>query len=161
MDSLEHDVRHLVSRQTGIEIERIGLTSTLGMDCGMDGDDAVELFESYEREFHVDISLLWLEWSTYFGSEVWPRWGFILVIIPLIPAATLMLIAEYWAGLRLPSWMEFPIFLISGMLLWGAWGVRSYWPLQHVFPALKPLRQITVADLVEAARRGRWDSGGT
>jgi Protein of unknown function (DUF1493) len=75
MNSLELEIRRLVSRETGISIERVALTSTLGTDCGMDGIDAVDFFEVYEKEFKVDIGELWTEWPAYFCPEGWPPWG--------------------------------------------------------------------------------------
>jgi hypothetical protein len=35
----------------------------------MDGDDAVEFFEAFGEQFHVDLDRLWKRWPQHFGPE--------------------------------------------------------------------------------------------
>jgi acyl carrier protein len=58
VDPLELEVYRLVARERSEPIERISPATRLGADLGMDGDDAVEFFQAYEKAFQVDISAL-------------------------------------------------------------------------------------------------------
>jgi len=155
MDPLELEVRHLVSKEAGVSIERIRATSRLQDDLGMDGDDAVEFFQAYERAFRVDISALWVEWSSHFGPEGGASPAILLLFAPgAIVAMTSIFIIETITGIPLSSWLRSLVVTVLTMVLSFAWARWSFWPLSQMFPSR--LRQITVADLVEAARRGTW-----
>ncbi len=70
MDSLELEIRRLLSKERGISIERISTASRLGDDLGMDGDDAVEFFQLYiPRLIEESGEIPCLSWAGGF------RWG--------------------------------------------------------------------------------------
>jgi len=155
MDLLELEVRRLISKERGMSIERISATSRLGDDLGMDGDDAVEFFQAYERAFRVDISALRAEWSAYFGPEGGASPVVLLVFAPgAIVAMTSIFIIESTTGIQLSSWLKVSVVTALTMFLSFAWSRWTFWPLNRLFPSR--LKQITVADLIEAARRGTW-----
>jgi hypothetical protein len=64
---LEKRVKALVARETGMRVERISLTTRVAQDIGCDGDDAVELFEAFAKEFDVDLK--GIQWNKHFGPE--------------------------------------------------------------------------------------------
>jgi acyl carrier protein len=47
--------------------ERVSLKSDLFADLGIDGDDAVEVFQRIEEKFEIDFSLM--KWERHFGPE--------------------------------------------------------------------------------------------
>jgi len=65
-DTLER-LRGLLSSETAVRRERIHPETLLGEDLGIDGDDAVELFERSFDEFGV--SREGFRMDDYFGSE--------------------------------------------------------------------------------------------
>jgi acyl carrier protein len=66
---LQQEIFALICDRQGIELKDISLDKSLNFDLGVDGDDAVELFEAYAEQFQVDISALGQEWDRYFGPE--------------------------------------------------------------------------------------------
>ena len=122
--------------------DRIALTDRLAHDLGIDGDDARELFEAFGAEFEVDLEPLYRRWGEHFGPEGIPlRIGLTGVVIA---GAT----GVAGAALGWPSWLAFGVSAIC--VVGWMFGLRA-WPLGG--PDLRP---VTVADLVEAASRGRW-----
>ena len=65
-------VRHLVAVERGMPVERISLHSSLRDDLGMEGDDAVEFFRRFVREFGVDLS--GMRWRRHFCDEGFFSW---------------------------------------------------------------------------------------
>jgi Protein of unknown function (DUF1493) len=55
--------------QTGVRRAKVTLSTRLLQDLRMDGDDAVDFFESFGETFNVDLERLWLHWPHYFGPE--------------------------------------------------------------------------------------------
>lgn len=132
----------LVARTTGIRPEKIGLKDRLAEDLGIDGDDAVELFEAYETELRVDLSVLYASWNKHFGPEGFPLpLGFGLVLVASI-------VGGVAGGLNAPAWLAVLVGLAVG-LFWLI-PLRA-WPLPT--PESHPVR---VEDLITAARSGRW-----
>lgn len=66
--SIEEQVKIFVAQQTVFKIDKISLSTELGKDLGVDGDDAVELLENFSEKFQVDFSAF--EFDRYFGGEV-------------------------------------------------------------------------------------------
>jgi hypothetical protein len=77
-------------------------------------------------------------------------------LLSIIAATALFFVVASKFAINLPQWLEFSIIMALAIVLWFGWSRLSYWPLTRLIPELKPLRQITVADLVAAARRGSW-----
>jgi hypothetical protein len=156
VESLESRVRRAVAEERGVALKRVGLASTLGRDLGMDGDDAVGFFRNFETEFHVDLRALWSEWDLYFASEAWGPVGLLVVGLPILCAVIVLVLLARWTGIRLAGWMEFGALSALGLALWVSWQYTGYWPLRRFVQALREKKQITVADLIAAARRGAW-----
>jgi acyl carrier protein len=77
--SLSERVRAFVAEQCGVPLNRIEPPTTLFGDLGVDGDDAVQFFQAFAREFEVDVS--GLDLTRHFGPEgVWP-WEVVYSII--------------------------------------------------------------------------------
>jgi hypothetical protein len=157
VDPLELEIRRWLSKELSVPLERISGTSTLEDGFGVTGDDAIELFQAYEKTFQVDISALWGEWRAFFGPEGGPLW-FPLFVPPFVVAMLLVFVASSKVGHHLSELWEFSIMVALGLLLWFVWARLGYWPLTLLVPefAQKPFKQITVGDLVAAARRGSW-----
>ena len=93
MTALEEDIIAFVVGQTGMKRNSVHLSSRLAQDIGMDGDDAVEFFEKFGEQFHVDLTALSDQWDDHFGGEGIFRSspGFMVVTITvqdLVDAAT-------------------------------------------------------------------------
>ena len=69
MAQLEEDIIALIADAAGIKRKSLHLSSRLAQDIGMDGDDAVEFFEKFGEEFHVDLTPLHDHWHDHFRSE--------------------------------------------------------------------------------------------
>lgn len=70
MEGLEATVLRFVAEQVGAPFDRVRPETTLLGDLNIDGDDAVDLFDAFGREFAVDLSNLDL--SRHFGPEGLP-----------------------------------------------------------------------------------------
>ena len=68
-DSVNESVYTLLAQELLLPRERLAAHKTLSRDLGMEGDDAVEFFEKFEKEFQVDLSSLWADWNCYFAPE--------------------------------------------------------------------------------------------
>lgn len=64
---IEEQVKSFVAKQTAYRIDKISMSTELGKDLGVDGDDAVELLEKFSNKFQVDLSAF--QFDQYFGGE--------------------------------------------------------------------------------------------
>jgi acyl carrier protein len=60
-------VIQFVAIQRSQKPEKLSLESRLNFELGIDGDDAVELFEEFSKQFNVDLSSF--QYDKYFGPE--------------------------------------------------------------------------------------------
>jgi len=120
-DPIDQRVREFLADFWRVRLERLDDQTTL-VSLGIAGDDAVDLFEAFGREFDVDLSEL--DCGKHFGSEGVPLWAPILL---------------FW----LP--IHFVIRLFALMFRRGEPKERG---------GLQPVR---VADLIEAAKCGKWE----
>src|SRR5262249_47544673 len=141
MDTLETSIIDFVADESGIRRDKVLLTSRLSKDLGIEGLDAEELFEAFGKKFNVDLTVLWDYWDFHFSPEGGPGWT---IAIPLLVC---FLIGE--AIHRALGWFPFWAYGVALFVLW-IWPLRC-WPLAGEAPL-----QITVQELVEAARQGRW-----
>jgi len=142
MASLEERVVSFTADQIGMTPEEIRLDSRLLHDLGMDGDDAVEFFEKFSERFHVDVTALGNRWSQHFGSEG----GVNPVLLAFIGLAFGLAALLHEAVQSVPIW---------------AWCVPLValvpWTLRRLGVGVDPrILPITVQELVDAAKRGRW-----
>ena len=56
MNNIEKTVIDSIARFSRLDKKKITLNSTLYKDLGLLGDDAVELFQAFQKEFEVDLS---------------------------------------------------------------------------------------------------------
>jgi len=73
-------IRRILSRETGIPLDRITPASRLAEDLHMDGDDASDFFERFFDRFQVDASEFRFE--KFFGQEA----GALFPVSVLVPA---------------------------------------------------------------------------
>lgn len=138
-DTLEERILDFTAQQRAMKRSKISIDSRLNQDLGMDGDDAVDFFRLFSIEFRVDLDDLYTHWDQYFGPEGGPSFGFLIITV-------LCITAGFW--LRdvtsvLPAWV------------WGI-GLIAIVVVVHRLCFAKKMVPITVRDLVESSRSGRW-----
>src|SRR5271170_715616 len=87
LDSIEDRVYALVAEERGVRREKLASSTSLSNDLGLEGDDAVEFFEDFSREFAVDLTALGADWQCYFGKEGVGLGGILLVVVPTVVLA--------------------------------------------------------------------------
>lgn len=141
MDALESSVVDFTARQLSVRREKIGLESRLGRDLGVDGDDAVQFFDQFEKTFNVSLSNLRSEWGYHFGPEAsfTGRQLFgSLICISLVLLALLL-------ARQLPTWgLCVDIATAALSLIWVLVAGRQR------------LVDISINDLVNAAKNRKW-----
>jgi hypothetical protein len=113
----------------------------------MDGIDAVEFFKEFGEEFKVNLEDLGSHWDQHFGPEGIP----ISVSLVFIVVIWICITAGFWlrdsVGV-LPAWAWGFGLIAIAVLIW-------YWRVGNT------IVPITVGDLVESARSGRWSKSYT
>lgn len=138
-DILEDRVQGFTAQHLGVKRSKLSTATRLNRDLGMDGDDAVEFFKDFAAEFQVNLDDLYARWDQHFGPEGGPSFGFLVILVACI-------ITGFWLRDRfgwLPAW-AWGIALILAVIL-----AYQFWFAKKMLP-------ITVGDLVESARSGRW-----
>jgi hypothetical protein len=142
-DSIEKRVYTLVSSERGVRLEKLAPKSTLSYDLGMEGDDAVEFFEEFGKEFAIDLKRLGEDWHCYFSPEGVTLSAGLLVGIPgSIIAIGLMKLFPRW-----PDWLCFVLAFLAWIAVLASWG---NWRSRDLFA------QITIQDLIDSAKAGKW-----
>tara|TARA_Y100000815_G_scaffold240890_1_gene236670 strand:- start:55 stop:396 length:342 start_codon:yes stop_codon:yes gene_type:complete len=109
----------------------------------MDGDDAVDFFNSVHERFGTDLTHLHEHWSEHFGPEGLSCW----YGLAIIPAAVIGGAVAGTSGLS-----AFGGFVITVALLAAAlWASRRWGPADRTVP-------ITVGEVVAAVEVGAWPS---
>ena len=144
MTELEQRIIAFVEHETGTKSRWIELSSCLQHDLGMDGDDAVEFFEKFEKDFAVDLALLRHHWPNHFGPEFSsPSLGCLVVIGAAVVLGDLL----HRAFQPIPSWGWILVLLVI-------FGCAYSWLFAD--RAADTSVKITVSGLVDAATAGRW-----
>ncbi|HEX9198315.1 MAG TPA: DUF1493 family protein [Acidobacteriaceae bacterium] len=107
---LQQGIFALISDKQGIKLKNISVDKSLNFDLGVDGDDAVELFEAYSAKFHVDLTPLGEEWDRYFGPEGFSSFGMweLMTLFrtkqrgPMLPLPVSRLVASAHEGRWIP-----------------------------------------------------------
>ena len=134
--ALEERIVAFATEELGMRPGRIGLSSRLSHDLGMDGDDAVQFFERFGEDFKVDLTVLYDHWREHFGGE-----GMSLEAMLVIGAAVGLGIILHEAFQPIPWWIWMIVLLCAFHF--------GYYRRFKVVP-------VTVSDLVDAAKEGRW-----
>jgi acyl carrier protein len=139
----QSDVIDLVARERGLSHEEVQLSDRLLQDLGMDGDDAVDFFNSVHERFGTDLTHLHEHWSEHFGPEGFSCWNGLVII----PAAVIGGAVAGGAGLS-----TFWGIAITGALLaaW-LWVTRRWRGPDGMVP-------VTVGEVVAAVEAGAWPS---
>jgi hypothetical protein len=139
-DVLKDQVHSFTSRHLGVKENKLSTTTRLNRDLGMDGEDAVEFFKDFAAKFDVNLDGLYADWDKYFGPEGGPSFGFLVIVV-------LSVIAGSWLRLRFglfPDWVWGIALIIAAILSYN-------------FGFAHKMLPITVGDLIESARLGRWN----
>jgi acyl carrier protein len=145
MTDLEQRIIGMLADERGIKPHRILLSSRLVQDLGMDGDDAVEFFGHFGKALNVELAELHSHWDEHFGPEGGgPSLGYMGVIGAAVVFGDLLHRVLPW----LHAWASMLVLLI----VFG-------WVFNRLFPAPegRMTTPVTVGDLVDAAREGRWN----
>lgn len=119
---------------------KLSAETRLAQDLGMDGDDAAEFFKDFGEKFNVDFADLHIRWHQHFVPEGGGSFGAMVVLCLCVTTGFFL---HLLFG-PLPAW-GWGITLIGAAIL-----IFQYWFAKDtMFP-------ITVGDLVESARSGRW-----
>jgi acyl carrier protein len=142
--TIEDEVFDFVAKERGIKREKLKLSDRLLVDLGMDGDDAVEFFDKFEKKFDVDLTYLEEHWSEYFGPEGISGPGPLLFsITAMVPALGLGIV------FHLASWIVVVLGvanLMAAMFVVGSINNRR----ERKNPTS---RQISIADLIDSIRQ--------
>lgn len=117
------------------------LSDRLLQDLDMDGDDAVDFFNSVHDRFGTDLTDLYEHWSQHFGPE-----GFsCLNGLVIIPAAVIGGVVAGVAGLSAFWGFAITVALLAAWL----WAMRRWGPPDRMVP-------LTVEEVVAAVEAGAW-----
>jgi acyl carrier protein len=140
MDGVARDVIQMLAEERGLPPAKIGPSSRLLEDLGMDGDDAVDFFILLEKRFGTDFSTLHERWGDHFGPEGLSCWVGLVVIAAAFVGGTA-------AGL-LHLGTEVGIAITVALLALWLWVMKTWGPYRVV--------PITVGQVVEAVETGTW-----
>jgi hypothetical protein len=145
MTELEKQITAFIVEETGVKRKRVELASRLAQDVGMDGDEAGEFFKKFCEKFHVDLTLLYDHWPQHFSPEGTGMTPGCLIGI-FVSVAVGAVLHEFVK--RLPAWA----WMIAVLPVIG-WIYTRFFLDREPDDAKVP---ITVQDLVDAARSGKW-----
>lgn len=135
------EIIDFIAQERGLPRHKVTLSSRLRHDLGMDGEDAVEFFQDFERRYDANLTALYKHWGQHFGPE-----GF--------GSPTMFLIGLVLVCLPIPL---IPLG-ISPVAVWGielAAVILWLWPLKQ-WPLKDRTIPVTVQDVVVAARTKQW-----
>ena len=150
-DELEWRIQQMLGESLGCDVEELAGSYRLKTDLGLEGNRAVQFFKAYGKVFDVDLVQLRASWPFFFRREG----------IQLSRATTLALIVAGSAGLL--QWVLFPHFsalagfvTVFGIFLLILAACKIAERINR--GAEKPgMQEITISDLIEAARTGRFE----
>ena len=142
-DSIKAEVLRLVVEQTGVVPDKVHPSSRLLHDLGMDGDDAVDFFNSVHERFGTDLTSLHEHWREHFGPEGFSCWNGLVII----PAAVIGGVVAAVGGLS-TFW---GVGITAALLAAWLWVMRRWGPTDRMVP-------VTVEQVVAAVEAGAWPS---
>jgi acyl carrier protein len=143
MTDIEQTILRFVAEETGYNPKRLALDSRLAQDIGVDGDDAVELLQKFEKIFEVDLTSLYDHWDQHFGPEGGgPGMGFMVATGAAVVVGDLL----NRAYRPIPTWAWMIAVLVGYLFIHAKFFTE---PVNYA-----PIR---VQELVNAAISRRWD----
>jgi acyl carrier protein len=139
-------VRKLLIDGQGLRERKVTPDARILHDLGVDGDDAVELFQALHEQFGTDFTELTGQWRVFFNTEGASLRAFLLgipTIMVLGGAAGVVAAALQWPPIV-------ALGLALALFVGGRW-LFSRWPGRKLQP-------LTVAGLAEIVQAGRWPS---
>ncbi|HWA00282.1 MAG TPA: hypothetical protein VG841_08200 [Caulobacterales bacterium] len=130
-----------------VKPERVLLTSRLLDDLGIDGDDAVELFDDINKRFGTDFASLYERWGGYFGPEGMPLSAELVIILAMVIGGVVAYAVTGPFGDVAGS--------IVGITAVSALIAVSIW-IKRKLGLGKKITPITVAEVVRAVEAGAW-----
>jgi acyl carrier protein len=146
-ENIEAQVIELVTQMAEVTPERVTLTARLLDDLGIDGDDAVELFDGVHERFGTDLTHLYEEWNEHFGPEGMPSSTGLVII----PAA----VAGGFAFSILNDFVGDVVAGVVGVVAAAAVVVASIW-IGRKAGFIEDVTPITVGEVVRAVQAGAW-----
>ena len=139
----QSEVVELIADERGLPRQKVKLSDRLLQDLGMDGDDAVDFFNSLHERFGTDLTHLQEHWSEHFGPEGFSCWNGLVII----PAAVIGGLVAGVAGLSTPWGVAITVALLAAWLL----VMRRWGSPDKMVP-------VTVQEVVAAVEEGSWPS---
>jgi hypothetical protein len=143
---LDHRVFQFVADETGHPLRNVVRGTTLTWEIGLAGDDAVEFLQKFIKQFNIDPeSFRTIDFGRHFGNQdAHLQLGCVLFVVG-VPLAFLI---ENQFGAA--TWFASCSGCFLAYLIWTGWAlICTKWPPPD--PSA-----ITVGDLIDAARAGRW-----
>lgn len=131
----------MLARERGLSAAEISASSRLLQDLGMDGDDAVDFFNTLQERFGTDLSTLHERWSNHFGPESFSCWNGLVVM----PASVLGGVAAALLNLGAVGGITITVALLAFRL----WIIKTWGPADKMHP-------ITVEQVIAAVEAGAW-----
>jgi acyl carrier protein len=139
--NVDAEVIGLLADERGLPREKVQPSARLLHDLGMDGDDAVDFFNSVHERFGTDLTNLYEDWSNHFGPEGFSCWNGVIIL----PAA---LVGGLIAGAADLSAFSGVVVTITLLGAW-VWAIRRWGPPDKIVP-------VTVSDVIAAVENGAW-----
>ena len=138
---LQSEIIGLIAYERGLASEKVRLSDGLLQDLGMDGDDAVDFFNSLHARYGTDLTHLHESWADHFGPEGLSSWFGLLIIL----AAIIGGLTAAFLGLS-GIWV---VIIAVSLLAALIWTMRAIGPPDRTVP-------ITVDEVVSAVESGAW-----
>lgn len=140
---LTSDIIRYISKRMNVPEARIKPHSRLVQDLGMTADEALDFFEDFSRDYHVNLDSLFSRyWQRHFGGH---GMGLDTLLSLFLCAAPAGFLAGF--GVSLDGWLLY----CSLILFWGI-AMRG-WPFFRRQECAVPIRP---RDLAISVRLGRW-----
>ncbi|WP_162536597.1 DUF1493 family protein [Granulicella sp. WH15] len=153
-EHIETRIKQIVAAQISTSPDEIHDWDTIDHSLGLAGDDVDEIFKSIADEFNVDFSELDNLWQEYFLPEVSPSGShMIVVLLASVPGFIVAMLTRVIRN-NLPHSAFVSIWITVSVASTFAWGWVSR-VREKKSPPVRP--QISIADLVAAARTGKLD----
>jgi acyl carrier protein len=146
-ENLEARVIELVAQMGEVTPERVTLTTRLLHDLGIDGDDAVQLFDGVHERFGTDLTHLYEVWSEHFGPEGMPLSAGLMIIPASVAGGVVFSLLNPRVGDVAAG--------IAAVVAAAAVVVASIW-IGRKAGFIKDVTPITVGEVIRAVEASAW-----